>query len=100
MAIPAASLSAAAAYAQAAKAKIAVAEGGAPGFEAVLSDTLGKAAAAGQNAETMAIKGLAKKADLVDVVPAVSQAELTMETVVAVRDRMISAYQDIMRMPI
>ena len=40
----------------------------------------------------------AGKAELVDVVTAVANAETTLETVVALRDRMISAYQDIMRM--
>jgi flagellar hook-basal body complex protein FliE len=43
---------------------------------------------------------MAKKAELVDVVTAVTQAEITLETVTAVRDKVISAYQDIMRMPI
>jgi flagellar biosynthetic protein FliQ len=34
------------------------------------------------------------------VVEAVNAAELTLQTVVAVRDRMIAAYQEILRMPI
>jgi flagellar hook-basal body complex protein FliE len=34
------------------------------------------------------------------VVTAVTNAELTLETVVAVRDRVVQAYQDILRMPI
>ena len=38
--------------------------------------------------------------DIVDVVTAISAAEMTIETVVSVRDRMVSAYQEIMRMPI
>ena len=40
------------------------------------------------------------KVDLTDLVTAVSNAELTLNTVVAVRDRVISAYQEILRMPI
>ncbi|WP_374625929.1 flagellar hook-basal body complex protein FliE, partial [Devosia sp.] len=36
----------------------------------------------------------------VDVVTALSQTELAMDTMVAVRDRVISAYEEIMRMPI
>lgn len=40
------------------------------------------------------------KADLNDVVLAVSQAELTLQTVVSIRDRAVQAYQEIMRMPI
>lgn len=51
----------------------------------------------GEKASAQAIMG---NADLTDVVEAVTQAELTLQTVVAVRDRMLSAYQDIMRMPI
>lgn len=40
------------------------------------------------------------KVDLTELVAAVSSAELTLNTVVAVRDKVISAYQDIIRMPI
>ena len=52
---------------------------------------------AGENMSAQAVTG---KADLTDVVQAITSAELTLQTVVAVRDRMISAYQEIMRMPI
>ena len=37
---------------------------------------------------------------MVNVVNAVNQAELTLDTVVAVRDKVITAYQSIMQMPI
>jgi flagellar hook-basal body complex protein FliE len=40
------------------------------------------------------------KTELHEVVTAVANAEVTLQTVVAVRDRVVSAYQDIMRMPI
>ena len=40
------------------------------------------------------------RADMVDVVTAISQTELAMDTMVAVRDRVIAAYEDIMKMPI
>lgn len=39
-------------------------------------------------------------ADLTDVVTAVGKAELTLQTVVAVRDKVIQAYQEVLRMPI
>jgi flagellar hook-basal body complex protein FliE len=39
-------------------------------------------------------------ADLQQVVNAVTAAELTVQTVTAVRDRVISAYQEVLRMPI
>ena len=37
---------------------------------------------------------------LIDVVTAISSAEASLETAMAVRDQMIQAYQEIMRMPI
>lgn len=52
---------------------------------------------AGESASAKAITG---EATLPEVVQAVSAAELTLQTVVSVRDRLVSAYQEIMRMPI
>ena len=49
--------------------------------------------------ETMSAKAVTGDASLPDVVQAVNAAELTLSTVVAVRDRLINAYQEIMRMP-
>lgn len=43
---------------------------------------------------------VAGKAELIDVVTAISAAEASLETVMAVRDQVINAYQEIMRMPI
>ena len=40
------------------------------------------------------------KANIVDVVNSVNSAELTLDTVVAVRDKVVQAYQSIMNMPI
>ena len=51
----------------------------------------------GEKASASAVLGTA---NLTDVVEAVTAAELTLQTVVAVRDRMLTAYQEIMRMPI
>ena len=53
-----------------------------------------------QTGEQMAAKQAAGQADIVDVVNAVNSAELTLDTVVAVRDKVISAYQSIMQMPV
>lgn len=55
---------------------------------------------AGRKSEEVAKAALAGKADLREVVLAVNNAELTLETVVAVRDKVINAYNDILRMPI
>lgn len=51
----------------------------------------------GERATAQAITG---KAELADVVEAMTAAELTLQTASAVRDRMLNAYQEIMRMPI
>lgn len=56
-------------------------------------DTLQK----GEDASAAAVAG---NGNLTDVVTAVSNAEATLQTVVTVRDRVIQAYQDILRMPI
>lgn len=50
------------------------------------------------DAQTMALAE--GKANVVDVVTAVAETEVALETLVSVRDRVISAYQEIMRMPI
>jgi flagellar hook-basal body complex protein FliE len=51
----------------------------------------------GEQAATAQVQG---KANLVDVVQQVNNAELTLDTVVAVRDKVVAAYQSIMNMAI
>jgi flagellar hook-basal body complex protein FliE len=51
----------------------------------------------GEHAATAQVQG---KANIVDVVQSVNAAELTLDTVVAVRDKVVAAYQSIMNMPI
>lgn len=53
-----------------------------------------------KSGEQMSAKAVTEEADLTDVVQAVSAAEITLQTVVSIRDRMINAFQEIMRMPI
>ena len=48
----------------------------------------------------MSLKAVAGEAELSEVVTAVANAETALQTVVTVRDRIITAYQEIMRMPI
>lgn len=74
----------------------------APGasFSDLLSGVMNDAMTSGKAAETKASGLMKGQGDLVDVVTAVNKAELSLETVVAIRDRVIAAYQDIMRMPI
>jgi flagellar hook-basal body complex protein FliE len=53
-----------------------------------------------RTAEAESAKQVAGKGDLIDVVTAIGAAETALDTVVAVRDRVVSAYSDIMRMQI
>jgi len=69
-------------------------------FGALLEQVMAEAVAAGRQGESAATQAVAGHANLQEVVEAVNAAELTLQTVVAVRDRMITAYQDIIRMPI
>jgi flagellar hook-basal body complex protein FliE len=73
---------------------------GAGGFGDFLSDALKDSISTMKQGEKMATQQIAGKANIVDVVNAVNQAEITLDTVVAVRDKVVSAYQSIMNMPI
>jgi flagellar hook-basal body complex protein FliE len=50
--------------------------------------------------EQASLRALAGKADVAQVVQAISAAEVTLQTAVAVRDRVVGAYQEIIRMQI
>ena len=69
-------------------------------FSSFLKDQVGESIGALRTGEEMAARAVTEDADITDVVGAVTNAEITLQTVVAVRDRMVSAYQEIMRMPI
>ncbi len=69
-------------------------------FSALLKGALDSVAQSGKKAEAQALSVANGKADIVDVVTAVAESEAALETLVAVRDRVIAAYEDIMRMPI
>jgi flagellar hook-basal body complex protein FliE len=53
-----------------------------------------------KQAEAVSLQATVGKADIGQVVTAVSNAEVTLQAAVAVRDRVIQAYLDIIRMPI
>lgn len=74
--------------------------GDGPDFGQVLSRTMGDMVSTSRQAERMMTAHTTGKAELVDVVTAVASAQSSLETVMAVRDQVISAYQEIMRMPI
>lgn len=70
------------------------------GFGDLVKAAITDAVGASKHAERQMANQVAGKAELVDVVTAISAAEASLETVMAVRDQVISAYQEIMRMPI
>ncbi len=53
-----------------------------------------------QHAETTAMAAMQGDADPHSLVQALAQAELAVETVVTVRDKVVEAYQEILRMPV
>jgi flagellar hook-basal body complex protein FliE len=69
-------------------------------FGGMLSRAIEGAVDAGHAAENQAMTAIAGGGNLTEVVQAVSRAELALQTTTAIRDRVVSAYQDIMRMPI
>lgn len=69
-------------------------------FADVMKSTLQDAVDMGRVSEQKSMEAIEGKADLREVVLAVSQAEHALETVVAVRDKVMSAYEQIMRMPV
>ncbi len=70
------------------------------GFGEVLKNTLEQSVEAAKQSEAVSLKAIAGQADMQDVVLAISNAETALGTMVAVRDKVISAYQEIMRMSI
>ncbi len=69
-------------------------------FANMVGDSLQQAVQTSRDAENLSIKQIAGEADLKDVITAVANAEQTLETVVAVRDKVLAAYNEILKMPI
>ena len=69
-------------------------------FGAALSNALGGVVQTGQQADAQAALALNGQGDLTQIVSSVTQAQLALQTTVALRDRMVEAYQSIMNMPI
>ena len=69
-------------------------------FESLLSSAIRDTVEINRAAEQTSMQGVLGEASKREVVEAVTQAELGLQTASAVRDRVIAAYQDIIRMPI
>lgn len=71
-----------------------------PSFAGMVKDAIETSVSTMAKGEEAAKGSVTGKAGLTEVITAVTNAELTLQTVVAVRDRVMQAYQEIMRMPI
>ena len=96
-------LSVAKAYAAAQRGISGAGSGAGPGgadFGAMVRTAVDNAIATSKGAEQQIVAHAQGKAQLIDVATAVSAAESSLDAVLAVRDQVITAYQEIMRMPI
>ena len=75
-------------------------DSGAGDFSSMLRRAAEGAADTMLKGESQTVQAAAGSADLTQVVMAVSQAEMTLETVITLRDKVVQAYQEILRMPI
>ena len=69
-------------------------------FSDLLKEAVREAAGIGYRSEAMSLKAAAGQADVNEVVTAVAEAEVTLQAVTTIRDKVIQAYQDIIKMPI
>ena len=69
-------------------------------FADLVKSAIKEAVRIGERSENLSIQSISDKADISKVVTAVAEAELTLQTVVTVRDKVLEAYKEIMRMPI
>ena len=75
-------------------------EQGGSDFGSIVEAVLSNVQKTGATAEAQGANLTNGNADVLDLVTAVAETELAVETLVTVRDRVISAYQDILNMPI
>jgi flagellar hook-basal body complex protein FliE len=69
-------------------------------FSEVLKNAMTDVVQSSKHAEQQMTAQVQGKGDLVDTVTAISSAQASLSTVMAVRDQVIAAYQQIMQMPI
>jgi flagellar hook-basal body complex protein FliE len=69
-------------------------------FGSMLKNAIGAVAEAGRHSDMQAQSMAAGKSNIVDVVTAVAETEVAVTALVSVRDKVVQAYEEIMRMPI
>jgi flagellar hook-basal body complex protein FliE len=70
------------------------------GFGATLQRAIEDAVDLGRSADAASTQALLGQGSVTDVVLAVSRAEMALQTATTLRDKVVAAYQDVMRMPI
>lgn len=68
-------------------------------FADLVKNAISQAVKIGEQSESLSIAGINDRADINKVVTAVAEAEVALKTVVTVRDKVIDAYKEIIRMP-
>ncbi len=68
-------------------------------FADLVKNAIQEAVKIGERGESLSIAGINDRADINQVVTAVAEAEVALKTVVTVRDKVIDAYKEIIRMP-
>lgn len=66
-------------------------------FSDTLKDFIGDAVSSVRKGEEVAAQGAMGKADMQEVILAVSNAEMMMSTITSIRDKVITAYQEVIR---
>jgi len=68
-------------------------------FADLVKSAINEAVKIGEKSENLTVQGINDRADINQVVTAVAEAELALQTVVTVRDKVLDAYKEIIRMP-
>jgi flagellar hook-basal body complex protein FliE len=71
-----------------------------PSFSDVLKDAIGGVLDTGRKSDAQTVAMASGKANVMDVVTAVAETDVAVSTLVSVRDKVIAAYEDIMKMSI
>jgi|ERR1051326_1482847 flagellar hook-basal body complex protein FliE len=71
-----------------------------PNFSSILKDVVSAVSQVGARADMQTQAAAMGKANMIDVVTAVAESETAITTLVSVRDKVIAAYEDILKMPI
>jgi flagellar hook-basal body complex protein FliE len=75
-------------------------DGDGPSFSAALKEAVAGVMEVGRKSDAQTVAMASGKANVMDVVTAVAETDVAVSTLVSVRDKVIAAYEDIMKMAI